>query len=141
MITSSRRALLALGSLKLAGFAKSDQLEKKEFAEASHSGEVIAWEGLAERIRVAWTVDVPTEYRKAKELALRDRISRLLPPVDRMPAADAYENPAGQLQRQAEKAFHQWLADYYDGIAKKLGDAPAAGFFAEAASEYRRFAQ
>src|SRR5262249_8189412 len=138
---ASRRAPLALGTLKLAGFARAEQVEKKELTEASRSNQLTAWEPLAERIRVAWTVDVPDEFRKTKELALRDRISRLLPPFDRLPASDPYENPAGQLARLAQKAFHQWLADYYDSISKKLGDVPAAGFYAESAAEYRRFAQ
>jgi hypothetical protein len=136
---ASRRASFAIGSLKVVGFPRADQLEREDFRQAAAGDKTSAWEPLAEKLRVAWTVDVSEQYRQAKDVALRDRISRLLPPFDRLPGNDPTENPASQLERQALKVYYEWLAKHYDGISQKLEGAPAAGFYIEAAGDCRRF--
>jgi hypothetical protein len=137
---ATRRATFALGSLKVAGLPRLEQLEKKEYAAAAVTGKAAAWEPLAEKTRLAWTVEVPEEIRKTKDVALRDRIARLLPPWDRLPTTGLDENPAGQPRRQASKVYYQWLAEQYEQTSRKLGDVPAAGFYTEAAADFRRFA-
>src|SRR5206468_8362258 len=94
------------------------------------------WQALADKLRQGFAIQLPRRYQTETDLAVRDRLARLLDP--REPVGK--ENYTGVLVRQQDRAYWNWLDAQYTLEGKQAQSAPAQRFYFNFATECRRMA-
>lgn len=128
---AERRARLSINLLKLGGFVGAGEPGLSRSAMLSD---------FPVNLQNAWARQLPKQFHAEKDLAAKDRLSRILPPFDRE-AQDLPYNataaPAAVRRRQELQASWKWLYDFYQGEAA-LFPSPSIfhDFYEEAAQAY-----
>jgi hypothetical protein len=140
---AATRAKLSIALLHLGGFAGADALKLEEDRVLSGGRrENITWAPLAEKLRVAWSEELPAQLVKTTDLAAADRLLRALPPYDRSPAS--LKNPGAQLRQQQAQDFAKFLAALYQKQLNQLSQSQpgsaAEAYFQYSASTYSNYA-
>jgi hypothetical protein len=94
------------------------------------------WQALGDKLRQGFAVQMPRRYQAENDLALRDRLARLLDPrgpIDK-------ENYTGVMVRKQDSAYWNWLGDQYTLEAEQALSAPAKRFYFNFVTECRRMA-
>lgn len=94
------------------------------------------WHAIGDKLRLGFAKGLPGRYAQTNDLAVRDRIARLVYPFEEI----GKENCTGVLVRQQERAYWTWLAEQYAQEAKEPPLPVAARFYANFVTECRRMA-
>ncbi len=94
------------------------------------------WETVGDKLRLGFAKGLPGRYAQTNDLAVRDRIARLVHPFEDI----GKENYTGVLIRQQERAYWTWLAEQYAQEAKEPPLPAATRFYANFVTECRRMA-
>jgi hypothetical protein len=90
-------------------------------------------------LRAAWTGHLPTRIQDESDLNLKARLSRIVPPLDSVPALeDLRSNPAIRIRADEARQQWAWLVRFYRYQSRDLEGSP---FYADVAVEYQRVVQ
>jgi hypothetical protein len=130
----STASLLELGGLRsttLQGLLKPPGDRSDEIALGP---EQVA--ALKKALPEAWTRELPEAFHKETNLAARDRLGRVVPPLDRFDPLDEnpLQNPTVRRRAEEARALWAWFADRYRYEERDFDDPT---FYASAAREFR----
>lgn len=90
-------------------------------------------------LRAAWSVHLPTRIQDESDLNVKARLSRIVPPLDTVPALeDLRSNPAIRIRADEIRRQWAWLVGFYRYQSRDLDGSP---FYADVAVEYQRVVQ
>jgi hypothetical protein len=141
------RATAAIALLALAGLPSKqvEMLRGLQDQTRKQRGAGAEWAKLGEAIAVAWGKQLPAQIQEPLSLSARDRLSRLLPALDVVPAVDdlPLSLPAQLRQREAAalwrylgQHFRYEAADYRGADLDWSPSSSAERFFMQAALAY-----
>jgi hypothetical protein len=138
---AASRAALSIGLLHLGGLEEAEAL-KQQLELHLDAPEIVDWNILGVKLRLAWGQDVPARMKKlldAGDLAEAACLVRVAGPLDPAVLASA-RLTANWRQLQAEAAW-SWLASYYGRLARSFPDgSPSEDFYRRASGNYLQFA-
>ncbi|HYT93675.1 MAG TPA: hypothetical protein VEL76_33460, partial [Gemmataceae bacterium] len=143
-VRAERRAVVSRALLELGGVVRGGQPDalSKALDRARQDKEMTGWYALGDALRRAWTQQLSERLQAETSLPALDRLSRIVPPFDRVPALEGREKtPAVQLRLGERAALLAWLADGYRYQAREYRSARLDASLTSASDFYERAAR